>query len=310
MQENYKLVSSDDRTQIYLRHVASKTPSSRAVILLNSRSLCAESSMGQSMGSESYAEYLANRGVHAYLVDLRGYGMSTPIEEQLVEDRSQLEDPLTWMKYYRDLKAAAEYVRSEQGDQCVLGMVGFSLLGPLIVGFADLYPELVDRAICLNPLWRKYKTDPLSGFVFVASTGEEKPYLEVSMERINQRLESAQPPGKNFIEPLWYTEAQTALAHYHKTYNPDTAIWRVAKIDLQGLYDHLDRFKGMTRCRAEVLVVSSQYDTENPTWLARRMFNSLRVGKKYFKVLPNATHLCIWEQARTTLYEWTREFMQ
>jgi alpha-beta hydrolase superfamily lysophospholipase len=65
----------------------------------------------------------------------------------------------------------------------------------------------------------------------------------------------------------------------------------------------------MANSKAGVLVISSQYDTEYPTPVTRAFFDALLNTNKEFRILPDATHLCIWEKARHTLYEWTADFI-
>jgi hypothetical protein len=127
------------------------------------------------------------------------------------------------------------------------------------------------------------------------------------MNSIRTRLEQAQQPGSNFIEPLWYEEAWRELRECHSTYDRERDTWRINKWD-RASWTRLTS-QPLKNIQADVLVIHSQYDAENPWFIVNAFMSSLATKKKYLRTLPFATHLCIWERARTTLYEWTAEFI-
>ncbi len=264
--------------------------------------------MGISMSSISYGDYLASKGIEVFLVDLRGYGQSTIIQEQIAITKDQVTDPITIQKYYDDLLSSVNYVKQTMGQDTEVTLMGFSFLGTLVVTFAHLYPNAVKNVISLNPSWLRDERDPKEEvFNFTTNVDDAAPYVEVNMDSIEHRLEIAQPQGKNFIEQSWFRQASDALATYHKTFNPETNSWRIHK--KISWIKHLQSLKNMKNVKANVLFITAQYDTENPYYIVRRMFHRLGIHNKYLKILPNATHLCIWETARHTLYEWTAEFI-
>jgi alpha-beta hydrolase superfamily lysophospholipase len=83
----------------------------------------------------------------------------------------------------------------------------------------------------------------------------------------------------------------------------------MSKLNFQDLAGHLISLGGMKDIKANILLISSQYDSENPYHIVNRFFSRIGIKNKYLKVLPNATHLCIWEKARHTMYDWTAEFI-
>ena len=305
MPENYNFIDNNG-IRLYVRHIPAKEPSGRAIILMNSRSLCVESSMGIPMGSLSFGDYAAGQGVDAFLVDMRGFGMSDPIQEQVVERRRDINDPISIEKYYSDIRSAANYVKSVLGASTEVSILGFSFLGTLVITFGHLYPDVFKNIISLNPNWTTLSTDPDRGFDFTIND-PNVPYTEVSLDKINQRLTEAQPTGQDFREPLWYEEAADRLSKYHSTFDHGTGRWRLHKpIDWKR---HLDSVGDMSNIQARLLIITSQYDIENPFWLVERIYNKINITNKELRVLPDATHLCIWERSRQTLYKWTTEFI-
>ncbi len=304
MQENINFVPSGTAS-LYVRHIPAKSNTGNAILLFNSRSLCVESTMGIAMGSKSYGDYMADAGVDAFLVDLRGYGQSSPVTEQLVEDVALVADPLEVEDYYTDITSCINYVKEKLGNDTKITLVGFSYLGSLCITYSVLNPGLVDNIISINPKWIKAKDDPPSGYNFYVDVDEKLPYTMVGMNSIDKRFTDAQPAGKDFKEPLWREQAMEALARDHRTFDPVTGNWKLGKIP--NIIQHLKTFK-FADLKSRVLITTSQYDTENPYFVTNRLYKLLPVSTSYFKVLPNATHLCVWEKSRELLYKWTAEF--
>lgn len=303
MQENFKLIDNNG-ISLYVRHVPSTTPSNKAVILLNSATLCVESTMGISMGTISCADYLASKGIHAFLMDLRGYGQSSPVEEQLVNYTEFVKNPLTLNDYYTDILCCHEYIKQQISD-AEISIFGFSYLGTIACLLADTYDGMFENIIALNPNWVTNWRDEKRGANYKVHN-EQEPFSVVRMLAIKERLDSAQPAGKDFREEMWYDEAYTALKTYHKTYNHETDEWKIAKTEPvigSAIGDYL------SIPNSRVLLLTAQYDIENPYFIVNRLYNSITSNKKYIKVIPNATHLCIWEKQRHLVYDWTAEMI-
>lgn len=303
MLENTKLIDNNG-VSLYVRHVPAAHPSKKAVILLNSATLCVESTMGISMGSISCADYLASKGIHAFLMDLRGYGQSSPVEEQLVNYTEFVQNPLTLENYFEDILCCCNYIK-EQVDGAEISIFGFSYLGTIACLFGDTYDGVFENIIALNPNWITNWRDEKRGADYKFHN-EQEPFSIVRMAAIKDRLDNAQPAGKDFREELWYDEAYTALKTYHKTYNHETDEWKIAKTE-PVMRSAIGGYLSIPNSR--VLLMTAQYDVENPYFIVNRLHNSITSNRKYIKMIPNATHLCIWEKQRHLVYEWTAEMI-
>ena len=280
MPENYNIINNVvtngatavSFTKLYIRHVPSKVKSNKAIILLNSRSLCVESSMGISMGTISFADYLAKNGIHAFLLDMRGFGLSSPVEEQLKTDYSQIKNQLTVEDYYSDISCAVKHIKSVI-EEPKISIFGFSYAGKLVIGYSNIYPGTFENIVLLNSAWTTYEDDD-TGYAIVSTADEQSssPHVVISMDKIQNRLLNAQPKNKNFIEPLGYEEAQRELMNYHKTYDKNTNTWRVAKVKMgNDFYTKAGVLKNVTN---RVLLLSSQYDIENPYYISSRLYKN------------------------------------
>lgn len=316
MQENYNIITNasfsghnaTSMVKLYIRHVPSKTKSNKAIILLNSRTLCVESSMGIAMGTTSFADYLADNGIHAFLLDMRGFGMSSVVEEQTKDSYDDITKRLTIEDYYSDISRAVDHIK-QMLNKPEISILGFSFAASIVVGYSNKNPGVFKNLVLLNAGWKRYKTDTF-GYTVVSNEEFETqvPYSEITMDKINERLLSAQPAGKNFIEPLWYDEALNELVRCHKTYNKETNSWKVAKFRFSD--DFFTDIGALTNITQRVLLLTSQYDIENPYYVSNRLYKDLYCARPYLRTIPNATHLCIWETQRHFVYESTLELIK
>jgi pimeloyl-ACP methyl ester carboxylesterase len=312
MQENFDYIVNGDK-RMYVRYIPAATNTNNAVILFNSRSLCVESTMGVSMGTISYGDKLAGDGIDTFLVDMRGYGSSTLLEEECVEDIALVTNPYTTEDIYSDLMDSVMYVKGKMGADVKITLVGFSYLGSLAVMFSALNPGLIDKIVAINPKWVRVQADPKPKVNFFQALDEKIPYSKVTMDLIKTRFDAAQPNEKyfqrNFQEEQWYDAAQGTLSKYYTTFDEATQSWKIPKpFNGRELNEYFRTFD-FSKLTSKVLISSAQYDNENPIWMTSRFYRCLSMETTFYKVLPNATHLCIWEKARHQLYDWTSEFI-
>ena len=300
--------------ELYVRHIPSVRPTRKAIIFFNSRSLCVESSMGISMATVSYADYLAESGVETFLVDMRGYGLSTSISEQVAESVQSIANPISIRDSFSDLVAAVNYVKDQLGPDVEITLNCFSQLGNLALYFDELYPGLVKKMFIFSS--GAYKVlptgPPLRKVTFVKHTDPDIPYDIVSIDSIQERFATAQPPGHDFREPLWAEQALANLKQYHRSFDHDTGTWKIQKITrawFDSLLQPMFNIRYQIQTSADILFVNSEFDSEYPEWRARRLYNAIAANNKEFRTLPNATHLSIWEKSRETLYKWTADFV-
>lgn len=312
MHENFDYIVNSGK-RMYVRHIPAARNTNNAVILFNSRSLCVESTMGVSMGTISYGDKLAGDGIDTFLVDMRGYGASTLLEEQTVEHIALVKNPYTKDDIYSDLMNSVLYVKNKLGSDVKITLVGFSYLGSLAAMFATLNPGLVDNIVAINPKWVRLPTDPKSNVNFLEALDYTIPYSKVTMDLIKTRFDAAQPNEnyvkRNFQEEQWYDAARGTLSKYYTTFDEVTQSWKIPKPFATVPLNNYFRLFDFNKLIANVLIISAQYDTENPIFMTSRFYGKLPMRTTFYKVLPNATHLCIWEKARHQLYDWTSEFI-
>jgi alpha-beta hydrolase superfamily lysophospholipase len=257
--------------------------------------------MGIAMGTTSYADYLASEGIETFLIDLRGYGLSTPIDEQLYKDVSEIKTRTTMISFEDDILACCNWVRSQFENDIELTVMGFSMQALSLVIFNSKYPNVFDKIVSLSPAWKSSNSNSFA-------TPNDTLCLEVSMNSISDRLEQAQLPGKDFREPLWFEQAFETLKT-HRTFNVEDSSWLIVRLLDYPAYvrDNVENVKKTTDC--EILWLASEFDVEFPSDVVEDFYHTVNAKKSTFRIIPDATHLVIWEKNRKLLYEWTAEFV-
>jgi alpha-beta hydrolase superfamily lysophospholipase len=290
---------------LYVRHISPKIDTNQAVIIYNGYSSCVESQFGISMGSVSYGDYLASRGIHVFLVDIRGSGLSTSTQEQEVGTMDKLTDPLSPLKYNQDIMSSIRYVKRTLGKDIKISVIGYSFIASILVAFTNLFPNEISNLIIFNP---RYFTDLEEIYTpsYVAQE-DNLSYRTLTFDSMVKRFTLAPPKGMIFMEESWSEEVLMAYKKFTRTFDYLSKSWIISRPP--NMRNYMLNNINMINSRSSVLMISSQYDSEYPTAITRDFFDSLRTPNKEFRILPDATHLCIWEKARHTLYEWTADFI-
>lgn len=138
----------------------------------------------------SIMDYLAQRGIHTYAVQCRGYGESSKPNGMQVNAAS----------IASDLKAVVAEVAKRSGVKKV-SLVGHSSGGTAVLVAAGTYPELLDRMVLIGTRYKKINPQ----FVAYAT----------------KVIDAAKEPGKDYVPNTHYLDVQKRL----DTYDEDVVAW-------------------------------------------------------------------------------------
>jgi pimeloyl-ACP methyl ester carboxylesterase len=224
-----------------------------------------------------------------------------------METMAEVSKPLTLQTYIDDITHSVNYVKDTLGQDTEITLVGYSFLASFVLAYDNINPGKVKNLIIINPYWiKKYGPDD---YGTRKDSSEIRSRTRVSMKFMINRLLTAPPEGLVFRENLWLDEAKSKYSEYTTSYDPLTETWYIPKRPDSIIVDYLLSNFTLPRLKANILMIGSQYDSETPSEKTQHFFDTLLTENKEFRILPDATHLCIWEKARHTLYEWTADFI-
>jgi pimeloyl-ACP methyl ester carboxylesterase len=196
--ERHPVVTADGAEVVLHRH---PSEGGRPVVIvhgISSNHHCWDLSAGRSLGT-----YLADQGIDAWLLDLRGHG-----DSRFWADGHRLRSGWTVDDYgLQDLPAAIDYVRRETGQPQV-GLVGHSLGGMVAAIYASSYPggdKSLSSLVAVGSPMEFSDPDPvlLSGLLAARIYG---PFLPVVPSPLAARIQGALPGKVLPVDDLLFND--------------------------------------------------------------------------------------------------------
>ncbi|MDH2344109.1 alpha/beta hydrolase [Bradyrhizobium sp. SSUT112] len=300
--EDFHIASETPGVQLFLRN---KHPrglknfsASRTVLYIHGSTQPSETVFDLAVGNGSWADYIASQGYDVWLVDVRGYGGSTPPKDQskpFASTRDAVED----------LGAAVKYILSKRAISKVQ-LIGWSW-GTLITGsYAAERPEHVAGLVLLAPPWLSLG----------ASKAPEAVWQEWTIDGSLKRLQTGVPDGRaqEIFPPAWkniWEQALLANQPDAKTHNPPrfrsptgvladgAEYWSVNK----AIYDP-------GKISAPTLIIRGEWDELTPLGQSQALFGLLRNAPvRHLIEIPRATHFVEVETGRDVLFREVQSFL-
>jgi pimeloyl-ACP methyl ester carboxylesterase len=155
-------VQSDPGIKILVREVRAHTPAQvRPVLLIHGARVPGVASFDLPMPGGSLAADLAQAGYVAYIMDARGYGLSTRPQE--MSQPADANPPLVRSNLVvRDINAAVDFIRRRDRVSRV-SLLGWATGASWAGYYATLFPNKVDHLILHNGLYGADTPNPLIG---------------------------------------------------------------------------------------------------------------------------------------------------
>jgi len=300
--EDLHIATETPGVELFLRNkhpegVTSFGPS-RTVLYIHGSTQSSETVFDLPLGEGSWADYIAARGYDVWLVDVRGYGGSTP-------PKDQSKPFATTREAVDDLGAAVKTILSRRGISR-LQLIGWSW-GTLITGiYAAENPQQVAGLVLLAPPW-------LSSGGAKASEGG---WQEWTTDGALKRLQTGVPDGEaeKIFPPEWkraWEQAVLATQPEAKTHNPprlrsptgvlaDGAKYWAANTPI---YDP-------GKITAPTLIIRGAWDELTPLSHSQALFALLRNAPvRHLIEIPRATHFVEVETGRDILFREVQRFL-
>lgn len=311
--EDFHVPSDTHGIELFMRNKRPAKPGAprpeRTVLFVHGSSYPAETAFDLKLAGVSWMDWIAERGFDAWMVDVRGYGLSTRPPEM---ERPAAENPpvVRTEVAVRDVAAAVRFILERRGLSR-LCLVGWSWGTTLMGAYAAANGDAVHKLVLLAPQWLR-ATPSASD-----TGGPLGAYRVIPKASARERWLRGVPPGKEaaLLPPGWFEtwqEATWATDPWGAAQDPpvlrapngtvqDSREFWAAGIPL---YDP-------GRITAPVLVVHAEWDQDLPLDMARTYF-SLLVNARYRRwvEIGEGTHSLLLEANRMQVFGAVQAFLE
>lgn len=306
-------VPSDAGVEVYVRNkrpagMTTFTPA-KTLIYVHGATYPAETAFDLQLNGQSWMDFIAEKGYDVYLLDVRGYGLSTrPV--QMNRPASESAPFAGTEEAMRDVDAVVEFVKKRRQIDKV-NLIGWSWGTAIMQWYASLNSHKVEKLVLYAPVWIR-QTESL----VQAGPGPIPAYRSVSMAQAKARWLSGVPEAKkaDLIPPGWFetwAKATIATDPVGAAQNPP-----VLRAPNGVVADGLKYWgKGVIPWKPEnikvpVLLIKAEWDQDTPAYMAQSLFTQLTGApyKRYVEV-GEGTHTLIMEKNRSHLFREVQLFL-
>lgn len=311
--EDFRIPSDTPGIELFVRNKRPAEPGAsrpeRTVLFVHGSSYPAETAFDLKLAGASWMDWIAERGFDAWLVDVRGYGLSTRPPEM---DRPAAENPpvVRTEVAVRDVATAVRFIL-ERRDLPRLCLVGWSWGTTLMGAYTAANGGAVHKLVLLAPQWLRTTPSasdtggPLGAYRTIPKTSARERWLRgVPAGKEDALL----PPGwfETWQEATWATDPWGAaqdppvLRAPNGTVQDSREFWAAGRT----LYDP-------GRITAPVLIVHAEWDQDAPLDMARAYF-ALLVNARYRRwvEIGEGTHSLLLETNRMQVFGAVQSFLE
>ncbi|HKQ26041.1 MAG TPA: alpha/beta fold hydrolase [Burkholderiales bacterium] len=307
--EHVTIPSDTPGIQLYIRNKRPKElkdSADRILLYVHGATYPSETAFDLQLDGMSWMDYIAAHGWDVYLVDLRGYGLSTrPVEM----DRPPQENApiVTTDVAVRDVATAAEFIRRRRGVEKI-NLLGWSWGTSIMGAYAAANSDKVKKLVLYAPLWLRNTPSQLGG------DGPLGAYRTVLKENAKKRWLAGVPEDKaaDLIPPGWFDAWADA------TWQTDPKAKESGQLrapngvvqDLREYWVAGKPYYDPANIRVPTLIVHAEWDQDTPSYMATALFGQLRNAPvKRMVEIGEGTHTVIMERNRTQLFREVQLFL-
>ena len=315
--ENYRIASEMPGIELFIRNKRPEGvkafPADRIVLYVHGATYPSETAFDLPLGGFSWMDYLACRGFDVYLVDLRGYGLSTRLPEMNAPPNEH--PPLVNTDVaVRDVATAIEHIRHRRAVERI-NLLGWSWGTTIMASYAGQHPERVQRLVLYAPLWvRNPPPAPPAG----APPATEEPlgaYRTVTKDMARKRWYAGVPDAKQkeLVPPGWF-EAWVDATWATDPNSAQSGLLRAPNGVLQDVRNFWAAGKPYydpARIMAPTFIAHAEWDADTPSYMAQTLFGLLiNAPWKRMVEIGEGTHTVIMEKNRMQLFQAVQQFLE
>lgn len=307
------LIQSDPGIQIYVRnkHPANMTSfsSEKTVIYIHGATYPSETAFDLPLDGLSWMDYIAQQGYDVYLLDVRGYGLSTRPPQM---DKPASESPpfAGTEEAMRDVDAVVEFVKKHRRIEKT-NLLAWSWGTAIMQWYTSLNSAKVNKLVLYAPVWIRQTASLVQ-----TGPGPLGAYRTVNMSQAKTRWLTGVPADKqaDLIPAGWFEAwAQATIASDPIGAEQNPPVLRAPNgVVADGL-----RYwgNGQIPWKAEdikvpVLLIKAEWDQDTPAYMSQSLFPKLTGApyKRYVE-LGEGTHTIIMEKNRMNLFREVQLFL-
>jgi pimeloyl-ACP methyl ester carboxylesterase len=307
--ETFFITASDPGIKL---HVGNKYPSAtkvfpqdKIVLFVHGATYPSDSAFDIDLPGGSWMDYAATQGYDTYLVDIRGYGLSTrPASMDAPPDQNPAF--ATTSDAIKDVGSAVDFICKRRNVNKI-NLVGWSWGTNIMGGFTAQNNDKVVKLVLYGALWTLREPAPISGIGAYRTVTKEAARTRGLRGIPDARKEEISPQA--WFDKWWDANLATDPVGAKQTPPvlrvPNGVIKDVAEFLGKGipLYNPSD-------IRVPTLVIVAEWDQDTPLYMAQEVFSRL-VNTPYKRevVLAEGTHAIALEKNRMELIKEVQRFL-
>jgi pimeloyl-ACP methyl ester carboxylesterase len=311
--EEMRVPASDPGIEIFVRN---KRPADmtlfrpgRTALFVHGATYPASTAFDLKLDGMSWMEYIVTRGYDVYLLDLRGYGLSTRPEE--MADRPQANSPIVrGDTAIKDVRTVVDFILKRRNIPR-LNLLGWSWGTVLMATFTTAHSEKVERLVLYAPVWIRQTPSLVQ-----AGPGPLGAYRTVRRETAKQRWYTGVPEDKKaglipagwfdqWADATWATDPEGAKQNPPVIRAPNGVL-----ADGNDFWSAGKPYYDPAKITVPTLLVDAEWDHDAPPYMAQALFPLLvnSPDKRYVE-LPEGTHTIMMEKNRLKLFDAVQAFL-
>jgi pimeloyl-ACP methyl ester carboxylesterase len=311
--ESFYVPAQDPGIELYVRNKhpegVTKFGPEKIVLFVHGAGFSSESVFDLPLNNLSWMDYVAQRGWDVYIMDLRGYGLSTRPPEM---SKPAAENPpiVNTDVAVRDVGAVVDHILARRGVTRI-NLLGWSWGTTIMGGYTAQNNSKVERLVLYAPVWLVKNAPP------IGKKGALGAYRIVKKEDAKKLTARGVPPEKQqeLLPDAWFDvwwKAAVTSDPVGAGQNPPVMRAPNGVIEDIGKYWMSNKpYYDPANIAVPTLLVLAEWDADTPPFMAQGVFGNLKNAPvKRMVMIGEGTHWVLLEKNRLQLFREVQLFLE